>query len=122
MVKRYAALFCFGLALAAAPFAALAQSTMPAMDVSAVDCSTASSAMMTAMMPSPTGMAMVKAEPPDKAYADIMKMTVMHAAMASKIEMKCGKNAKAMKMAHSMENQLGDDFQSVTQLLQNGFP
>jgi hypothetical protein len=42
--------------------------------------------------------------------------------MASKIEMKCGKNAKAMKMAHSMENQLGDDFQSVTQLLQNGFP
>jgi hypothetical protein len=122
MVMRYSAFFAFALALGAAPLGAFAQSPapMPAMDVSAVDCSTAADHMLSAMMPSDSAMAMVKSEDTDKAYADIMKMTVMHAAMASKIEMKCGKNAKAMAMAHKMEEQLDDNY-LVVEALQHGY-
>jgi len=116
MLKRYAAVCSFALALGAAPFAAFAAATpapMPAMDMSGMDCSTAVTKMVAVMTPSSSEMAEMKNDDADKAYAEMMKMTVMHAAMASKIEMKCGKNSKAMAMAKKMEDELQDNYLTV---------
>ena len=106
MLKRYAAVCSFALALGAAPFAAFAAATpapMPAMDMSGMDCSTAVTKMVAVMTPSSSEMAEMKNDDADKAYA----------AMASKIEMKCGKNSKAMAMAKKMEDELQDNYLTV---------
>jgi hypothetical protein len=122
MLNKHLAFFGFAFALAAAPFAAFAQTPapMPAMDMSTIDCSTATAHMMSMMTPPADAMAEMKTEDTDKAYTAMMKMMVMHAAMMSSIEMKCGKNSKAMAMAKKMEGELQDNYLTV-EALQNGF-
>jgi hypothetical protein len=117
----------FGLALALAPLGAFAQSpapampAMPAMDVSSVDCSTASAHMMSMMHPAPDARADTKPSgDADKTYTDAMKMMLEHAAMMAKIEMKCGKNAKAMALAKKMLDEINDDYLTV-EAVQTGF-
>jgi hypothetical protein len=110
----------FAIALSATPLVAPAQTAapamagMPAMDASSIDCSTASAHIMSMMKP-PAG-AMDDMKPgasTDATYADAMKMMLGHAAMMAKIEMKCGKDAKAMAMAKKMLEQEEDDYLSI---------
>jgi hypothetical protein len=124
MFQRYAAAAGFALALAAGPFVAAAQTPAPmapAGGMMAMDCSTAQ-AHMSAMM-TPTGDAMTSVNSAgdlDKAYAAAMKAMVAQAQMMSKIEMKCGKNSKAMAVAKKMDDQLDSDA-LVVHALQTGF-
>ena len=120
MFKRYAAGFGLTLALGWIPFAALAQTpapgmqSMPSMDMSTMDCSTAKSHMAAMMTPTSDAMMSVNsADDLDKTYAAAMKAMVNQAMMMSKIEMKCGKNAKAMAVAKKMDSQLQDDSLTV---------
>jgi hypothetical protein len=91
---------------------------MPAMDVSSVDCSVAPARMMSVTTPQAGAMDSVKSESVDRAYADIMKMMVMHAAMLSKIEMKCAKNAQGLAAAKKMQDELDEDYQAFELLQQ----
>ncbi len=127
MFKRYAAGLGFTLALGLVPFAALGQTpapgmqSMPSMDMSTMDCSTAKMHMTSMMTPSADAMSSVNsAADLDKTYAAAMKAMVQQAMMMSKIEMKCGKNAKAMAVAKKMDSQLEDDTLTV-HALQTGF-
>jgi len=126
MFKRYAAGLGFTLALGLVPFAALGQTpaagmqSMP-MDLSTMDCSTAKMHMSSMMTPSADAMSSVNsAADLDKTYAAAMHAMVQQAMMMSKIEMKCGKNAKAMAVAKKMDSQLEDDTLTV-HALQTGF-
>jgi uncharacterized protein (DUF305 family) len=117
----------FGFALAVAAFAASAQSpapampAMPAMDVSSVDCSTAPAHMTSMMSHSPDAMADTKPSgDTDQTYTDAMKMMLEHAAMMAKIEMKCGKNAKAMALAKKMLDEVEDNYLTV-EAVRTGF-
>jgi hypothetical protein len=117
MTKRYTAILAFALALGAAPFAAFAQSSMPAMDMSSIDCSTATAKIISMMTPPSEAVADMKpSDDTDKTYAAAMKMMIMHAAMMSKIEMKCGKNAKTMATATKMDSELQDNWLTVNGL------
>jgi hypothetical protein len=120
MFQRYAAAAGFALALAAGPFAATAQ-TPAAGGMMAMDCSTAKAHMSAMMTPTSDAMASVStADDLDKAYAAAMKAMVAQAQMMSKIEMKCGKNSKAMAVAKKMDDQLDSD-SLVVHALQTGF-
>jgi hypothetical protein len=125
MLKSLVAVSGLALGLAAFPLTTLAQTPtpmapMPMMDTSMVDCSTAPAHMMSAMMPPPDAMSKMSGMDTDATYAAMMKAMIMHAAMLSKIEMKCGKNPKVMAMANKMEGQLGDNYLTV-EALENGF-
>jgi uncharacterized protein (DUF305 family) len=117
----------FGLALAVTPFAAHAQpatamSPMPDMDVSSVDCSSAPTHMMSMMSAPPGAMAdTTPSSDTDKTYTDAMKMMLKHAAMMAKIEMKCGKNAKAVALAKKMLSEINDDYLTVEAVPTGGF-
>jgi hypothetical protein len=125
MIKKCTAGLCFAVLLGAVPFGAFAQSpapmmAMPAMDVSSVDCSTAPAHMMAMMTPPSDAMMATKGADTDATYVAMMKMMVVHAAMLGKIEMKCGKNPKAMAMASHMDEQLHDQYLTV-EAVQTGF-
>jgi hypothetical protein len=122
MFNRYLAIIGCTFALAAVPFAALAAAPapMPAMDMSTIDCSTATTHMMSMMTPPADAMASMKSDDTDKAYTAMMKMMVMHAAEMSQIEMKCGKNAKVMATAKKMEGDLDSNY-LIMEALQTGF-
>jgi hypothetical protein len=125
MFQKYAAAAGFALILAAGPFAATAQTPAPAMmpagGMMAMDCSTAKAHMSAMMTPTTDAMTSVSAaDDLDKAYAAAMKSMVAQAQMMSKIEMKCGKNAKAMAVAKKMDDQLDSD-SLVVKALQTGF-
>jgi hypothetical protein len=70
------------------------------------------------MMTPPAGAVadMKASDDTDKTYAAAMRMMIVHAAMMSKIEMKCGKNAKAMATATKMDSELQDNFLTVNGL------
>jgi hypothetical protein len=111
------------LMLAAAPAPAQTPApAMPGMDVSSMDCSNADSMMMSMMHPGSSDMAMM---PPatasvDKAFAMSSEMMMSHAATMAKIELKCGKNPKAMAQAQKMLDDI-QQYMINIQALQNGF-
>jgi hypothetical protein len=117
MTKRYTVVLAFAFAFGAAPFAAFAQSPMPAMDMSSFDCSTATAKIISMMTPPSEAMADMKpSDDTDKTYAAAMKMMIVHGDMMSKIEMKCGKNAKTMATATKMNSELQDNWLIVNGL------